>query len=97
MEWVIKIIRLWPDFSEVAKHDLKGFLDEKVFLFAGSYRYYLFSIQKKSQNKLDLMQSYLLKRFTKLVNLNFRGCEAKKSHLSHFPFSFYLNLNQSTI
>ena len=31
MEWVMKIIRLWPDFSKVAKHGFKDFFDEKVF------------------------------------------------------------------
>ena len=43
------------------------------------------------------MQSFVLKRFTKPVKINFRGSKAKKSHLSHFPFSFCLNLYQSTI
>ena len=52
---------------------------------------------EKSQNKLDLMQSFLLKRFTKLVKINLRGSKARTSHLSNFPFSFCLKLYQSTI
>ena len=43
------------------------------------------------------MQSFLLKRLTKLININLRGSKAKKSHLSNFPFSFCLNLFQNTI
>ena len=43
---------------------------------------------KKSQNKLDLMQSVLAKRFTKLVNINLRWSKAKQSRLSNFPFLF---------
>ena len=52
---------------------------------------------EKSQNKLDLLQSVLFKRFTELVQLNFRGCEAKQPHLSNFQLSVYLNRNQITI
>ena len=37
---------------------------------------------EKSQNKLDLMQSFLLKRFTKLVKMNFMREQSKKSHAS---------------
>ena len=37
---------------------------------------------KKSQNKLDLMQSFLLKRFTKLVKMNFKRDQSKNSHAS---------------
>ena len=76
---------------------LRNFLDEKVFILAVIRRLYMFSIKKKSQNKLDLMQSCLLKRFTKLDKLNFRGSNAKNSHLSNFPFSFRLHLYQCTI
>ena len=43
------------------------------------------------------MQSFLLKRFTTPVKITLRGSKAKKSHLSNFPFSFCLNLYQSTI
>ena len=43
------------------------------------------------------MQRVFLKRFTKLVNMNFRGSKAKKSDLSNFPFSFCLNLYQNSI
>ena len=50
-----------------------------------------------SQNKPGLMQSCLLKRFTKLVKINFRRSKAKKSHLSNFPLPFCLNLHQSNI
>ena len=46
VEWVIKIIRLWPDFSEVAKHDFKEFSWWKGILLAGSYRPYMFSIRQ---------------------------------------------------
>ena len=42
------------------------------------------------------MQNFLMKRFTKLVKINFRRSKPKKSHLSDFPFSIYLNMNQST-
>ena len=42
------------------------------------------------------MQSFLLKRFTIPVKINLRGSKAKNSHLSNFPFSFCLNLFQST-
>ena len=38
----------------------------------------MFPIQKKSQNNLDLMQSFLLKRFTKLVKIDLRGSKANK-------------------
>ena len=47
--------------------------------------------------KLYLTQSFLLKRFTKPVKINLRGSKAKNSYLSNFPFSFCLNLYQSTI
>ena len=70
----------------------RNFLDEKV-LFLQVAIVLTCCQSEKSQNKLDFMQSFLLKRFTKLAKLNFRGCEAKKSHLSNFPLSFYLQLN----
>ena len=93
-----KIIRLWPGFSKVAKHDFKDFyfFYEMVFFLQVAIVHTCFQ-SEKSQNKLHLMQSFLLKRFTKRVNINFRVSEAKKSHLSNFPFSFYLNVYQSTI
>ena len=96
MEWVIKIIRLWPDFSKVAKHGLRNFLDETVFFWQVAIVLTCFQ-SEKSQNKLYLMQNVLIKRFTKLVKINFRGNEAEKSHLSNFPFSFCLNLYQITV
>ena len=46
MEWVTKIIRLWPDFSKLAKRGFKEFSWWKGFLFTGSYRPYMFSIRK---------------------------------------------------
>ena len=56
---------------------LRNFLDEKVFFLQVPIVLTCFQ-SEKSQNKLDLMQSVLLKCFTKLVTLNFRGSEAKK-------------------
>ena len=81
MEWVMKIIRLWPDFSKVAKHGFKEFSLWKGFLLTWNYRLYMFQ-SEKSQNKLDLMQSFLLKRFTKLVKMNFKREQSKNSHAS---------------
>ena len=71
-------------------------LDKKVFFLLVTIVLRCFQ-SEKSQNKLHLMLSFLLKCFTKLVDLNFCGSKAKMSHLSNFPFSFYLNLYQSTI
>ena len=45
-EGVIKIIRLWLDFSKVAKHGFKEFSWWKGFLVAGSYRPYMLPIRK---------------------------------------------------
>ena len=75
---------------------LRNFLDEKVFFLQVTIILTCFQ-SKKSQNKLDLMQNFLLKRYSILVKLNFGGFEAKTSHLSNFPFSFNLNLYKSTI
>ena len=75
---------------------LKNFLDEKVFFLQVAIVLTCFQ-SEKSQNRLKLMQSLLLKRFTKLVNIHFRGSKAKQSHLSNFPFLFCLNLYQSII
>ena len=52
---------------------------------------------EKSQNKLDLLQGFWMKRFTKLAKINSRGSKAEKSYLSNFPFSFCLNLYHITI
>ena len=46
MEWVMKTIQLWPDFSKVAKHDIKEFSWWKGFLLTCSYRPYMFSVRK---------------------------------------------------
>ena len=46
---------------------------------------------EKSQNKLDLMQSFLLTPFTKRVKINFKRSKANQSHMSYFPFSFCMN------
>ena len=73
-----------------------NFLDEKVFVLQVAIVLTCFQTEK-SQNKLNLMQNFLLKRFTKLVTINVRWSTAKKSHLSHFSFSFCLYLYQSTI
>ena len=75
---------------------LRNFLDEKVFFLQVAIVLTCFQ-SEKSQNKLDSKHSFLLKRFTKLVKINLRGNKAKKSHLGNFPFSFCLNLYQTTI
>ena len=43
------------------------------------------------------MRSILLKRFTKLVKIILDVANQKLSHVGNFPFSFCLNLYQSTI
>ena len=43
------------------------------------------------------MQSFLLKRFTKLIKINFKTEQNRMSRLINFPFSFCLNLYKSTI
>ena len=75
---------------------LRNFLDENVSFLQVAIVLTCFQ-SKKSQNKLDLMQSFLLKGFTKLVKIHFRWSKAKKSHHSNFPFSICLNLYQSSI
>ena len=62
----------------------RNILDVKVFLLHVAIVLTCFQ-SEKSQNKLYLMQIFLLKRFTKLVKINLRGSKAKKSHLSNFP------------
>ena len=49
---------------------LRNFLDEKVFFLHIDIVLTCFQ-SEKSQNKLASMQSVLLKRFTKLVKMNF--------------------------
>ena len=67
---------------------LTNFLDKKVFFLQATIVLTYFQ-SEKSQHKHDLMQRFLLKRFTKLVKIDFRGRKAKHSHLSNFPFSFF--------
>ena len=55
---------------------LRNFLDKKVFFLHVAIVLTGFQ-SEKSQNKLDSMQSVLLKRFTKLVKLILRGSKAK--------------------
>ena len=83
-------------FFKSSKIWFKGIFLIKRYLFVGSHRPYMFPIPK-SQNRFDLMRSFLLKRFTKLVKINLRRSKAKHSHLSNFPFSFCLNLYQLNI
>ena len=56
---------------------LRNFLDQKVFFLKVAIVLTCFQ-SEKSQTKLDLMQSFLLKRFAKLVTINLRGSTAKK-------------------
>ena len=60
---------------------LRNFRDEKVFFLHVAIVLTCFHFEK-SQNKLDLMQSVLLNRFTKLVKINFKREESKNSHAS---------------
>ena len=83
-------------FSKVAKHGFQEFSWGKGIFLQEAIVLACFQSEKKTQNKLDLMQSFLLRRFTKPVEIHLRGSKAKKSHLSNFPFSFYLNLYQDT-
>ena len=57
------------------------FLDEKVFFSYVAIVLTCFQ-SEKSQNKLDSMQSVLLKRFTKFVKMNFKREQSKNSHAS---------------
>ena len=66
---------------------LRKCLDEKVFFWQVAIVLACFQ-SEKSKTKLDLMRSFLRKRFTKLVKIKIRGRKAKISHLSHFQFSF---------
>ena len=60
---------------------LKNFLDESVFFLHVAIVLTCFQ-SEKSQNKHGLMQSFLLKRFTKLVKMNFKREQSKNSHAS---------------
>ena len=62
MEWVMEIIRLWPDFSKVAKHGFKEFSWWKGFLFTCSYRPYMFSFRK-----ITRWTWFVVKRFAKTL------------------------------
>ena len=75
---------------------LSNFLDENVFILQVVIVLTCFQ-SEKSQNKFDLMQSFLLKRLTKHVTIHLRGAK-QKSHTSVILHShFLLNLYQSTI
>ena len=74
----------------------RNFLVEKVFFLQVAIVLTCFQ-SGKSQNEFDLMQNFLMKRFTKFDKINFWGSKTKKSHLSNFTFSFCLNLYRSTI
>ena len=60
---------------------LRNFLYEKVFFLHLAIVHTCFQ-SEKSQNKLDLMQRVLLNRFTKLLKMNFKREQSKKSHAS---------------
>ena len=75
---------------------LMNFLDKKIFFLQVAIVLTCFQ-SEKSQYNHDLMQRFLLKRFTKLVKINLRGSKAKNSHLSNSLFSLCLNLDQSHI
>ena len=56
---------------------LRNFRDEKVFFLDVAIVLTCFQ-PEKSQNKLDLMQTVLQKRFTKFAKINLRGSKGKK-------------------
>ena len=60
---------------------LRNCFDEKVFFLHVAIVLTCFQ-SEKSQNKLDSMQSVLLKRFTKLVKMNCKRGQSKTSHAS---------------
>ena len=62
---------------------IRNFRDENVLFLHVAIVLTRFQ-PEKSQNNLDLMQSVLQKRFTKLTKINLRGSKAKKSHFSNF-------------
>ena len=59
-------------FQKYQNMVLENFLDEKVFFLRVAIVLTCFQ-SEKSQNKLDLMPSFLLKRFTKLVKIKGKG------------------------
>ena len=71
---------------------LRNFLDEKVFFLHVGIVLTCFQ-SEKSQNKVDSMLIVLLKRFTRLVKMNFKREQSKNSHAlvilnSHFAWIF---------
>ena len=70
----------------------RNFLDEKVFFLQGAIVLKCFQ-SEKSQNKLDLMERFLLKRFTKPVKINVSWSRAKShtSVISHSHFAWICN------
>ena len=62
-------------FFKSSKTWVKKISDEKVFFWQVAIVLTCFQ-SEKSQNKLDLMQSFLMKCFTKLAKINFRGSKA---------------------
>ena len=77
MERMIKIIRLWPDFSKVAKPGLKEFSWWRGLFFVCSNRPYMFSIRKINTVQtyanikliLDISHTILQQRFPFFTNL----------------------------
>ena len=71
---------------------LINFLDEKVFFLHVAIVLTWFQ-SEKSHDKLDSLRSVLLKRFIKLVKMNFKRDQSKNSHISvilnsHFAWIF---------
>ena len=60
---------------------LRNILDEKVFFTHVAIVLTCFQ-SEKSQNKLDLMQNFMLKCLQKLLNINFMREQSIKSHAS---------------
>ena len=72
---------------------LRNFLDEKKVFFLHVAIVLTCFQSEKSQNKLDSMQSVLLKRLTKLVKMNFKREQSNNCHdsvilNSHFAWIF---------
>ena len=74
-EWVIKSFDCDRIFQKKQNMGLRNLLDEKVFFLHVVIVLTCFQ-PEKSQNKLNLMQSVLLKRFTKLAKINLTGSKA---------------------
>ena len=88
----------WQNLSyEKSKTWFSGtFLIKKIFFLHVAVVLTCFQ-SEKSRNSLDFMHRVLMKRFTKLIEINFNGSKPKMSHLSDFLSPFCLNLYQSTI